>query len=95
MESRGFQIEANEYQKISGNIQDFFEEIIKSGQKQKQVCSSIDPTEAHFIIWGCCTGMLQFIESKEHFIKDFHKVNKEQLIATYASIISTGLLPKK
>lgn len=91
MERPEFAIDAEAYQAISSELQSFFEQIVIDGQRKGEIKQEIHPTQAHFVIWGCCTGMLQFIDSKEKFIKDFNQINKQELIETYANMISSGM----
>lgn len=90
-ESLAFGENIQDYVKISHAIQEFFEDIINEGQKSGEIRKNLNPSAIDYIIWACCVGLIQFVETKKQLIKDKDILDSELLITTFSDILIAGL----
>jgi len=90
-EQQGNQDEREEYLKISLELQQFIEQIIDEGKAAGEIRPELETKSVDFILWSCCIGVIQFIDSKKELIPDLKKLNQEKLIETFSLIITSGL----
>jgi AcrR family transcriptional regulator len=90
-EQHGNEEERAEYLKVSMALQQFIQQIIDEGKKSGEINPNLETQFIDYIIWACCVGVIQFIDSKKSIIPNFKQINQEKLIETFSYIITSGL----
>ena len=91
MERPEFQINTQEYIRISEEIQGLTEGIIKQGQAQKEIRHNLNSTMANYILWASCVGVVGFVESKKKLLKNYHEIDTSALVEAFADMITEGM----
>ncbi len=91
MERPQFDINISGMIRLSQDFQDFTYSIIQNGQQAGEIKPDLDPTTVNYIIWACCVGVVQFVESKKKLLKNYHEINTEKMIESFANMITEGL----
>ena len=91
MERPDFNINIQGYLKLSYEFQKFTSDIVITGQKRGEIKQSLEPTMVNYIIWACCVGVVQFVESKKKLLKNHHEIDRQQMVNTFASMMTAGI----
>lgn len=91
MERPEFDIDMKDYLRISEQLQKFCESIVIEGQSKGEIRKDIDPQATQLVCWAASVGVVQFLESKEKMLRNFHKIKLYDLMKTYADILTKGL----
>ena len=91
MERPDFNSEIKNYIATSQALSNLIINHIKNFQEKGIIKKELDATYCNYIIWGSCMGIMNFIESKRVFIEDFEKIDRKQLVRSYASILVAGM----
>lgn len=86
-----FELETEDYQKISSSIFDFVVEILKDGQARGEIKAELKPEVVDYILWACCLGVVQFIETKQQLIKKIHAIDSEEFMQTFSEMMVAGI----
>ena len=91
MERPEFDIKTTAYLSISHDIQKLTGDIIVQGQQKGELKADFDVTLTNYILWACCVGVVQFVDSKRKLLKNYHEIDTERMIRQYADMITTGI----
>ncbi|MEL7001389.1 MAG: TetR/AcrR family transcriptional regulator [Bacteroidota bacterium] len=91
MERPEFDLHIQKYIKISYGITDFIVNMIKEGQKVGEIKQDIDPHVLTYISWASNVGVVQFLESKKNMLKNHHEISTQQMVETFADMITEGI----
>ncbi len=86
-----FDMDIQGYLRISSSIVAFVVEIIQNGQKNGEIKSTLNPEVVDYILWACCIGSIQFLETKQKLIKKIHDIDINQFIDTFAEMMADGI----
>ena len=92
MERPDFNINMRSYFSISQDIQRLTASVITEGQKKGEIKADLDTAMINYIIWACCVGVTQFVETKKKLLKNYHEINREEMIETFADMITEGMI---
>ena len=91
MERPDFNINIQGYLKLSFDFQKFTSSLIVAGQEQGEIRKSLEPMMVNYILWACCVGVVQFVESKKKLLKNHHEIDRQQMVNTFADMITQGI----
>ncbi|MEM1135918.1 MAG: TetR/AcrR family transcriptional regulator [Bacteroidota bacterium] len=91
MERPEFNINTNDYLKLSEDFTQMVICVVSEGEKKGEIRESLDPQTITYIIWACCIGVVQFVETKKKLLKKHHEINTEQMVDTFAEMITEGM----
>lgn len=93
MERPEFDIHVQGYINISYAITDFVVTIVREGQQAGEIKKDLDPHLVTYIAWATNVGVVQFVESKKHMLKNHHEISTEQMVDAFADMITLGIKP--
>lgn len=91
MERPEFNINMEDYLRVSYSLQSFTDNIIREGIKTGEIKSEYDPQMTTYIVWASCIGVVQFAETKKNMMKEGFEVDPEEFVRVFARMITTGL----
>ena len=91
MERPEFDIHIQSYLKISYDLTDYVVNIVKQGQEAGEIRKNIDPHILTYISWATNVGVVQFVESKKNMLKNHHEISTEEMVKTFADMITEGI----
>ncbi|MEL6698875.1 MAG: TetR/AcrR family transcriptional regulator [Bacteroidota bacterium] len=91
MERPEFDINTTGYLKLSQGLQHFTEQLIQEGQAKKELRPNLDAATTHYIIWACCVGVVEFVDTKKRLLANHHEIDQEQMVKTFAEILTVGM----
>ncbi len=86
-----FEIDIQGYIKMSSSIVDFMVGIVEYGQRRGEIRPELNPEVVDYIMWACCIGVIQFIETKQRLIKKIHDIDIEEFIHTFSEMMASAL----
>lgn len=91
MERPEFNINMDDYLRVSYSLQSFTDNIVKEGIMSGEIDREYDPQLTTYILWAACIGVMQFTETKKNMTKEEFEVNPEEFVKVFARMITTGL----
>ncbi|MEM7549525.1 MAG: TetR/AcrR family transcriptional regulator [Bacteroidota bacterium] len=93
MERPEFDIQIQGYLNISYDLTDFVVKLVEEGQDVGEIRKNLDPHILTYIAWASNVGVVQFVESKKHMLKNHHEISTKQMVETFANMITEGIKP--
>ncbi len=91
MERPEFNININAYLKLSYEIQHLTGGVIREGQEKGEIKPDLDSTMANYILWACCVGVVQFVDTKKKLLKNHHEINTKKMVQSFSEMITNGM----
>ncbi|MGB3585730.1 MAG: TetR/AcrR family transcriptional regulator [Tunicatimonas sp.] len=95
IERPDFNINLQEYVKISQSIQDFCEEIIVEGQRKGEINPNLNPQLLVRVIWATNIGVIQFVQTKQKLIQNIHETPMDEVINISVQMMTNGIAHNK
>jgi len=91
IERPGFDMNLQEYRRISFDIQAFVEDLIEKGQQNGQINPNLPKHLLDYTLWSASLGVIQFIEAKKKLLRTDSEVTVEVMMDTFSKVITRGM----
>lgn len=86
-----FQIDIQEYVKISHAIQGFCQDIFEEGQRKGEINPDLNSYLATRVIWASNFGVIQFVKTKQKLIENMPDISIDDMIDTYIQMTAGAI----
>ena len=93
MERPEFDIHIQSYLNISYAITDYVVKMVREGQEAGEIKKDLDPHVLTYVAWATNVGVVQFVETKKHMLKNHHEITTKQLVSAFADMLTEGIRP--